>query len=150
MPNLLDLGPGDAPALARFECRSFGEPWSAQVQELIRNELPEAIARGVTNGIGLWSDAGELVGVVAWLQMDGNPDVASIPVLSVAVGHHRQGYGLTLKTEVLARARRAGCVVALSSVHEDNEPMLRLNQRLGARLERDPAHPTYLDCTIDL
>ena len=122
MPNLRDLRASAAPALARFECRSFGEPWSAQVQEQIREKLPDAIARSATNGIGLWSDSGQLVGVVAWQQVDGDPDVAVIPVLAVAVGRHRLGYGRTLKTEVLARAGRAGCVMALSSVHEDTRP----------------------------
>lgn len=106
----------------------------------------------------MWSDSGQLVGVVAWQQVDGdpdvalvdsNPDVAVIPVLAVAVGHHRLRYGRMLKTEVLARARRAGCVMALSSVHEVNEAMLQLNHQLGAHLQRDLAHP-YFDCTINL
>ena len=86
MPRLGDLGPGDTEALAGFECWSFGEPWTAVVQEQIRGQLPEAIATGAANGIGIWSDGGQLLGVAAWLRDAQQPERALIPVLAVAVG----------------------------------------------------------------
>lgn len=62
----------------------------------------------------------------------------------------RQGAGKPLKSAVIDAARGAGGYVVVSSVHEDNERMLRLNQRLGADITTDRARPTYRWCTIPL
>lgn len=150
MVQLRDLTSGDAATFSRFECRTFGEPWSGEAQRQIREQLPYELGVGAVLAIGLWTDEDVLVGVAVWSRHEPALDVAVIPVLAIALGHHRRGYGRLLKTEVLARARAAGCVVAISAVHEGNEAMLMLNHSLGATIERDAAYPTYFNCSIDL
>lgn len=150
MARLRDLTPGDWATLNRFECRTFGEPWSGEAQRQIREQLPHEIAAATVQAIGFWVDDDVLVGVAVWRRRDEDLDVAVIPVLAVALGHHRRGYGRLLKTEVLTRARDAGCVVAISAVHEGNEAMLILNHSLGAVTRRDDAYPSYFNCSIDL
>ena len=76
--------------------------------------------------------------------------MAAIPVLAVALGHHRRGVGRLLKSEALRLLAASGYDLVTSVVHEDNEPMIQLNASLGAHFERDPANPEYLLCVIDI
>ncbi|MFN0090808.1 MAG: GNAT family N-acetyltransferase [Acidimicrobiales bacterium] len=149
MPALRELNASDEPALRRFQCRTLGEPWTAAVQDLIRGHLPDSIAGGHAQGLGLWDDD-SLIGVVAWTEVHGNPGAAAIPVVAVAIGHQRRGHGRRLKSEALRRLHGSGHDIVTSAVHEDNEAMLRLNQSFGARFERDSGNPSYLTCVINL
>ena len=98
----------------------------------------------------MFTDDGTLTGVVAWTHPPKFPDLVQIPVLAVAIGHQRRGYGRALKTAVMDRARSEGSVGVISTVHEDNDAMNRLNNTLGGIAERDSTDHSYLVWIIDL
>lgn len=111
-PELRPITSADRGVLERFSCRSWAEPWTADVEASIRclaDELPlsEAIAAQ-----GLW--AGEaLVALVVWRVIPTTTLCESL-ILAVETGHRRQGYARRLKTVELRVAREAGCRAVIS------------------------------------
>lgn len=71
-------------------------------------------------------------------------------VVAVATGCMRRGLGTQIKRAVIERAGQAGVLVVISFVEEDNEPMLQLNARLGATVDRDPEDPRFFACRIEV
>jgi GNAT superfamily N-acetyltransferase len=138
----------DRPCLSRFSCRSWGQPWTDDVEasiHVLADELEHTdslIARGV------WV-ADALVAVAVWRIVPQTPLCESL-VLAVQTGHRRRGYARRLKQLELDEARRAGCSVVISKVHWDNGPMMGLNRSLGANVERISDDPDYAYCLIRL
>jgi hypothetical protein len=54
--SIEDLGPSDRDRLAAFRCAAPGEPWASLVQQMIRQELADALALGTTWAIGIVED----------------------------------------------------------------------------------------------
>lgn len=134
-----ELTPGDRPAFAVFRCAGgTKEAWADRIEEMIRNDLADALARGDVEGLGLW-DGNDLLAVVTWWV--GQDGLWNISVLAVRLGKRRHRYGLQLKTALLTRAWEAGASAVISEVHEDNQAMYDLNRKLGAvmRLGRGDA-----------
>lgn len=102
-----ELTEGDAEALRHFDCRVYRQPWTEQVQEAIREGLPDRIAKGAVGTLGLWDDAGRLVTLIAWTEQ--SPEVWTVHLLATATGHMRHKYALRLKREMLELAWAAGC-----------------------------------------
>jgi hypothetical protein len=79
-----------------------------------------------------------------------------VPILAVATDKLGCSLGKRLKTEILLRAALAGVRFVSSAVASGNEPMLRLNMKLGAQIR--PAlknggpeiDDEWFDCLIDL
>jgi hypothetical protein len=137
----------DRAALASFSCRSFGEPWSDVIEEMIREDLAHEIERSEdVVARGLWVD-GQLVGVVAWRIDDASHRCQGL-VLAVAIGHQRRGYARRLKLLEIEGARRAGARVVVSTVDWDNEAMLQVNASLGANIERIAGNVSQALCVI--
>jgi RimJ/RimL family protein N-acetyltransferase len=73
-------------------------------------------------------------------------------VLAVDASHRREGYGIDLKREVVRRAKADGIQAVASAVSPRNQPMRKLNAKLGAI--EVPAwracglDPDYLWCVI--
>jgi ribosomal protein S18 acetylase RimI-like enzyme len=138
----------DRQQLATFSCRDFRSPWTDVVEEMVREHLADSLACGAVGGLGAW-DGQRLCGVAAFVIDDGTR-VCHSQLLAVQMGYARRGYGQLLKRAIIDIARRAGAEAVLSTVHFDNDPIIELNRKLGASIERVPGDPEYLYCTIPL
>lgn len=140
----------DAPALSGFTCARLLEPWAEVVQEVIRNDLANHLARGDLEAAGLFDDDG-LCGVAAWrIYSATSPVLCRADIVAVTIGKQRQGYGRALKEAVMAEATLAGAAAVSSLVHRENTSMLVLNRQLGAVIEDIPDDVDYLRCVIAL
>lgn len=148
-PVLRELSADDEPALTTFSCRHFRQPWTEVVEEMIRERLAHALRVGDAQAVGLWRDD-ELLGIAAWRIDPDDPSLCRSILVAVAHGNARRGYGRILKEAVLERARLAGAVVVVSIVHWDNDAMIRLNESLGANVERIPGDQDHCRCIIPL
>jgi GNAT superfamily N-acetyltransferase len=137
---------GDVRTLRSFRCQSFGEPWSALVEEMIRDLLPSVLEQGDVEAAGLWLDA-QLAGVTAW-RIDVVRRQCRCVLVAVGLGQRRRGYGRILKQTVLDAARSAGADVVVSQVHWDNDAMIELNVALGANVEELPGDRDFCLCVI--
>jgi len=143
---LRPLTAADEPALSTFTCVTYKEPWTAPVQEMIRDHLAGNLASGAVSAVGAWA-GDDLRGVAAW-RIEGN--ICHSVLLAVRTGQRRQGIGSMLKTAVLSEATAAGLAVVVSQVHWDNEAMIELNAHFGASIERIPGDAEYCRCVIPL
>ncbi len=131
----------DREALARFSCRVWGKPWTAEVESTIHCVADELELSNVMTARGLWSgDA--LIAVVVWRKVPGTTWCQSL-ALAVQNGHQRRGHGRRLKELELQAAKQAGCNAVTSKVHWSNTAMRRLNESLGANVERIDGDPDY-------
>lgn len=146
-PDIRCLTPDDRWSLAEFSCRGYGEPWSDLVEEMVRDDLADAIAVSGVEAAGLWVGP-QLCGVVAWRIDPASPTLCRGILLAIQNGHRRRGYGRRLKRELIQRTRHAGAVAIVSEVHRDNDPMIQLNASLGAVVERIDGDPDHLRCVI--
>jgi|SRR5579872_2444355 len=73
------------------------------------------------------------------------PDAVTIWSLGVIRPRQRQGVGTSLKTAVLAEVafRPDWPAKVQSVVHRENAPMLRINEKLNARIDTDPLDVRY-------
>lgn len=147
-PSTRPLTTADAASLREFRCAGYREPWSALIEEMIQEQLADEIAHGSCRAAGIWL-GGQLVGLYAW-RLDPTTGVARSILLAVRITGRRQGIGHQLKGHLLAEARAAGARELVSLVDWDNEPMLRLNQRLGASIRRLPGDDQYALCVLPL
>lgn len=138
----------DCRQLATFKCRDFRYPWTDVVEELVREHLADNVAAGHVRGLCV-SEGSWLCAVAAYFLDDATSIVRS-QLLAVQDGYVRQGHGRRLKLAVIEAARAAGARAVLSTVHVDNDPMLRLNVGLGAVVERIPDDPEHCHCVIPL
>ena len=145
-PIIRPLTAADEAALSTFTCLTYKEPWTAPVQEMIRDRLSENLAIGAVYAVGVWADE-DLRGLAAW-KYEG--DICHSILLAVRVGQRRRSIGSLLKEAVLSEARSAGATVVVSEVHWDNEAMIELNATLGANIERIPGDPEYCRCVVSL
>jgi hypothetical protein len=118
---------------------------------VIREDLPDQIDSGEVSALGLFDHDGTLCGVAAWRihASPVTPTHCRSDVIAVAIGHQRQGHGLTLKNAELARARAAGAVAVASIVDRRNVAMIELNKRLGA-VVGDGDDPEDCVCYVSL
>lgn len=131
-----------------FRCRSFGEPWSEVVEEMVCGQLAAELESGDVSAMGLW--AGDvLAGVAAW-RVDRTVRMCRAILVAVATGHRRRGYGRILKGAVVDAARSAGAVAVVSSVHWDNDAMIELNVALGGNVEVIPGDRDFCRCVIPI
>lgn len=137
----------DRSALEGFRCRSFRQPWTVPIEEMVTEHLPDALHH--VDALGLW-DANLLVGVTAWSVVDGSFGTARSALVAVRTGKRRMGHGRRLKLASIERARSVGCTTMLSFVHVDNDAMIQLNTDLGARFEPIDGDADHLECRIDL
>jgi len=105
--------------------------------------LPPADNRGAA---GIVVDD-RLVAVTAWCPSDSDREVWWSGVLAVDPDYRGRRYGLRLKVHLLGEAERAGVRSVVSLVAFDNEPMLRLNAKLGGFKELRSSGATWL-CTV--
>ena len=140
--------PTDGDALRRFSCRSWAHPWTADVEASIHCLADELERSASLVAWGLWSDD-ELRAIVVWRILE-QARLCQGLILAVANGHRRQGHARTLKQLELDEARRAGCRAVISKVHWDNRPMLRLNEALGANVERIDGDRDHAHCIVPL
>jgi ribosomal protein S18 acetylase RimI-like enzyme len=140
------LTAADEAALSTFTCVTYKEPWTALVQEMIRDHLAENLAIEAVSAVGAWVDD-DLRGVAAW-RYEGN--ICHSIVLAVRVGQRRQGIGSLLKKTLLSEARAAGATALVSQVHWDNEAMIELNASFGANVERIEGDAEYCRCVISI
>lgn len=138
----------DRHALAHFSCRSWGQPWTDEVERTIHHLADELELTDTLLVRGVWA-ADELLAVVVWRMVPGTSLCQSL-VLAVQTGHQRQGHARVLKEIELDEARRAGCTAVISKVHWDNDAMMHLNQSLGANVERIDGDRDYAYCIIPL
>ena len=54
--------------------------------------------------------------------------------------HRRRGYAAKLLTDVLARLKQEGCVKVCDCVEKENTASLKLHERCGFRIARDPGY----------
>ena len=124
------LNYSDANALRSFECAEAGH-WAIEIQEAIRTEVADrAIAAPYGHGAFFGT---KLVGVSTWEIAPENPKIWRSSIIAVHREHRRQGIATTLKKQLLALARQAGAVEVWSKIDFDNDAMMLLNSRLGAR-----------------
>lgn len=121
--------------LGSFRCAEYRKPWTEDVEELVRESLAFSLGAGDLVGIGLWQST-SLIAVIAWREFVDEPWYSAL--LAVATGHQRHGYGRQLKVELLNRAELSGAKAVYSLIDWDNDSALKLNQSLGASIERDP------------
>lgn len=145
-PAIRRLTAGDEGALSTFTCVNYKEPWTAIVQEMVRERLVDNLSIGAVSAVGAWV-GDELLGVAAWHVQD---NVCRSVLLAVRTGQRRRGLGSLLKETVLAEARAVGADAVVSYVHWDNEAMIELNARFGANIERISGDDEYCRCTISL
>lgn len=145
--ELRSITAADRTALARFSCRSWGEPWTDEVEATIHGLADELEQSAALNARGLWA-GDQLVAVVVWRVVPGTSLCQSL-VLAVQTGHRGRGYARRLKELELDEARQAGCTAVISQVHWDNAPMMAINRSLGANIERSPSR-NYAYCIVRL
>jgi GNAT superfamily N-acetyltransferase len=138
------LTSADEQSLSTFTCVNYREPWTALVQEMIRDHLVANIAIGAVSAVGAWT-GDDLCGVAAWRYED---EICHSAVLAVRTGRRRQGIGSLLKEAVLSEARAAGAALVVSLVHWDNQAMIELNASFGANIERIAGDSEYCRCVI--
>jgi predicted GNAT superfamily acetyltransferase len=136
----------DEAPLSTFTCLTYKEPWTAPVQEMIRDHLAGNLAIGAVSAVGAWGDD-DLLGVAAWRY---EADICQSVLLAVRIGRRHQGIGSLLKAAMLAEARAAGATAVVSQVHWDNEAMIELNANLGANIERIEGDTEYCRSVIIL
>jgi GNAT superfamily N-acetyltransferase len=138
----------DRGALARFSCRTWAHPWTDEVESTIHHLADELELTDTLVARGVWA-GGELLAVVVWRIVPQTSLCQSL-IVAVQTGHRRRGYARRLKQIELDEARRAGCTAAISKVHWDNAPMMKLNKALGANVERISGDRDYAYCIIPL
>ena len=116
----------DVPQLKGFTCADAGH-WAEDIQDVVRTMLPMA---GIQS-LSAWK-GNDLAALITWEEKG---DTWHSSILAVDRAHRRRGLGEGLKRELLLRARRAGVRIVASSIDVDNDPMIRLNEKLGARIE---------------
>lgn len=141
----------DSASLRRFDC-GVTTPWARALRDDINEYLPEVLAAGELEGLGVWDDDGTLAAVAAFkIRTLSTLRIECLcPMLAVHGERQNQGLGRFLKESICAEARRRGAVVVVSRVDRRNGPMLRLNRQLGAVLEPDPDQPDDILCFIRL
>lgn len=125
---------------------TYKEPWTAPVQEMIRDHLAGNLALGAVSAVGAWV-GDDLRGVAAW-RIEGN--VCHSVLLAVRTGQRRQGVGTLLKSALLSEAQTARATAVVSHVHWDNDAMIELNASFGANIERIAGDAEYSRCVIHL
>lgn len=114
--TIRDLTLDDRAALARFTCARIGQPWTELVQSVVRNELANQLEKGHVSAVGLFDDAGGLLGVAAWRVHDTmSPVLCRGDIVAVAVGHSaevtaepsRRRWCLALELAVPGSSRRS-------------------------------------------
>ena len=142
------LTAADRDAFERFECANRRYAWSRLIEEMIRERLAGVLELGDKSAVGLFDGAGKLVGIAVW----DSSDLAAwrCSIIAVAIGHQRRGYGMQLKQRVIDMARAADASWVYSAVHIDNDPMIELNRKFGAKITHDPDSPEHMLCVIPL
>lgn len=138
-------------ALAAFRCSTFDAPWSLEVQEAIRNELPDAIANGICEAEGLWV-ANELAALISWrpnrdpaIRAKYGDKVWHVAELAVSVDHRGQRFASLLKRWLVNEAHASGIRYVVSLVHWDNRIMFDMNKRLGGSIAQVMDGPFKID-----
>ncbi|HEY8547876.1 MAG TPA: GNAT family N-acetyltransferase [Acidimicrobiales bacterium] len=147
--RVVDLDASHADLLRSFSCRRLGEPWTVVIDEAICRHVAPHLGRRL-HGVGLVVDD-RLCGVAVWRTPPTQgapppPATWEICYLATHTSHARRGYARHLKIEVLRRARAAGIKQVISYVDWDNQAMLSLNEKLGARRARIPCDDRYALC----
>src|SRR5438046_2743249 len=101
--EIFDLTGAHRAALESFDCKTFKQPWTVQIDRMV-HELPGPLAGGEVFGIGGWVD-GTLASVEAWAVDDSR--WRSV-LVATAIGYRRRGYATELKSALIDRARAAG------------------------------------------
>jgi ribosomal protein S18 acetylase RimI-like enzyme len=143
-----EAGQQDAARLLTFCCANSGESWTKEAEDLIREDIADAVRDGnpdITVHVAL-SDTGIMVGVIAAsLPLDG---IIEIYVLAVVRSFRRRGIGTDLKQHVM---RQAGQVrIVKSEVHRKNVAMKELNAKLNAVTAKHPEDGKYLVSVVRL
>ena len=138
----------DRRQLAPFSCRDFRYPWTDVIEEMVQGQLAASIERGDVSGLCLCVQD-RICAVTAYVIDDDN-GICHSELLAVKIGYMRHGFALQLKREVIARSRLRGVRAVISVVHFDNDPMIELNAKLGANIERIPGDTDYVRCIIPL
>ena len=103
--ELRRLGPEHRSELAEFPCSQFRQPWSEDIEWLVREQLADSLARGESKAMGLWK-GDVLCAVVGWKEE--SPSEWHSVVTAVRTGHVGHGLGQRLKDELLALASAEG------------------------------------------
>ena len=136
--------------LAAFACASYARPHTRLVEEIIQGQLLGELENDdMLKTVGVWT-AGQLDGLAAWRIDVSDSIVCRSHLLAVRTGLRNRGLGRWLKEEVIQRAREAGAVAVISEVHWENDAMLKVNEQLGANIERIDGDRDYARCTIPL
>jgi predicted GNAT superfamily acetyltransferase len=145
------LEEADAAELERFPCRTFREPWTDELEAVIREQLPYAVEHDRSIVAYGAFDGDELCAVAAVRYVDVEDErVCRSLVLATRFGQRRRGMAAALKRFVIDDARKAGATSMISHVAWDNEAMLRLNARLGGSTRRIEGDPDFALCVIPL
>jgi GNAT superfamily N-acetyltransferase len=137
-PELRLLSGDDRDALEVFPCNSYDQPWSGEIERMIREELPHSLEVNYVQGHGLWV-GDQLVAADAW-KAERDPVVRAkwgdrvwlSVVLAVHIDYRRRGFARRLKLALVERAQQENIVAITSIVSWGNVPMLKLNEELGA------------------
>jgi ribosomal protein S18 acetylase RimI-like enzyme len=138
----------DAARLLTFPCANAGEPWTKSAQDLIREDIAEAV-RDDDAGLSVFvavDDEGHVVGVVASSRSE-QLDLF-IHVLAVTAPFRRRGIGLELKQHAMHEFGDVRSVI--SEVHHRNVAMNGLNAKLNAATARSPDDYKYLASYIEI
>ena len=133
--------------LEGFQCVTPQQSWTRDVQETIRETVPDLIESGDAHALGAFR--GEtLCSVIVWT-VEGDDRWVSA-ACATATGFRKRHYASRLKNELLRRAHQAGARSVVSFVRVKNETMLDINQRLHATIRQDPTDRNYMVCTFRL
>ena len=132
----------DRSQLEAFTCARYGEKWSEAAQQVIR-DAPAAVGDDdIDCQILVADDDASVVGVVVFGADSDGRDV--IHSLGVVISRQRQGIGSRLKRAVMAvNAGTDPDRSVVSHVHRNNYRMIRLNDKLGVKKEKDPLDGEY-------
>jgi GNAT superfamily N-acetyltransferase len=148
--ELAGLTAQHAHLVANFDCSGRPrERYIAEVQEMVRDILPDVLRDGGCSAVGAF-EASELLGIAAWTPNE-QADEWRIIVIAVRTGHMNHGIGTRLKRHILHLAERNGIARVVSFVHRDNLVAQRMNEALGGRHVPDPSdRRNWLICVVDV
>ena len=137
----------DRAALETFACVVYRQPWTQEIEHLVREELSPWLDAGHGEAAGAFEN-GVLVAVASWTPIIEEPPTWRSGLIAVRTGSARRGHGLGMKMHVLERARAAGAAAVTSTLHRDNHAMWRINERLGATFTPTDALQEYFTAAI--
>jgi predicted N-acetyltransferase YhbS len=148
----VDLRPAteaDFLQLPAFRCANADEWWTADAEAIVTAGLASLARSDQEYAVFVAHDGqGVVVGVIGCAPLANRNDALEVQILAVEPCWRRQYIGLNLKWTALEMAKTRGMELVVSSVHEDNQAMRLLNEKLLAEAEPDDEDPHELSTVV--